>query len=145
MLLFEGNMIIPANLVISYEQYSLELLAREPRWRNSQGISVVQGTYLPHQHHEKHSRHFQSGQDALKWMKDQRIIVPEKVFTADSLFHFYEVPAIADGLVELIHESHQVGSRKAFIRSVSSSYVPLNNSGKMEQQGYATIYTALYR
>ncbi|MDO8656974.1 MAG: hypothetical protein Q7K45_07095 [Nanoarchaeota archaeon] len=139
-------MFIPAGIVLHYKtHHSLEILAREPWLRTPLGISVVQGTYLPHRHQEKHLQHFQSGQDALRWMKDQGLTISEKVFTKDSLFHLYEVPAMADGLVELITESNKIGARKAFIRNVDSSYTPAHNQQHADQQGYATIHAALYR
>lgn len=139
-------MIIPAGTVLHYQKYSpLEILSREPWVKTPLGISVVQGTYLPHHHQEKHLQHFQSGQDAINWMKKWGLIIPEKVFAVDSLFHLYEVPAIADGLVELIIESDKIGAKKAFLRNVESSYTPIHNQQHAEQQGYATIYAALYK
>ena len=103
-------------------------------------LSLVQGMYFPHRHNqEKHLYHFDSGKDAVHWLREQHIEVREKVL------EHHEVYAFADALVSLVEAADKIQVRKAAIRSIAHSTAPFGFQSPSEFISYLTLYAALYK
>ena len=136
-------MIIPAGTVLHYQKYSpLEVLAQELHlkfWSRPPSLSIVQGMYFPHHHQEKHLYHFESGTEAVNWLKEQHIEVREKVTER------HEAYAFADALAALVEAADKIQANKTAIRSIAHAIAPFGHQNPSEFISYITLYAALYK
>ncbi len=115
---------------------------QEPHWKlwvTPAALSIVQGMYFPHHHQEKHLYHFESGRDAVHWLKREQVEVSEKVLEHP------EVYAFADALVSLVEAADKIQARKAAIRSITHTTTPFGPQNHSEYITYITLHAVLYK
>ena len=133
---------IPAGTILKYKEHPpLEILSREPWFKNPVALCVVLGKYFHHQDRAKHYEHFGTTHEANLWLREQHIITKD-----DALSH-PETLTVGDGLASLVIAAEKVDATKAYIRSINIGSTPLIVPGDTtyRQQIVATIYAAFYR
>lgn len=94
--------------------------------------------YFPHHHQQPHLYHFESGRDAIHWLKDQDIELGERAMEHPEVFAF------ADVLVSLVEAANKKAG-KAAIRNIAYATVPFGSQTPPEFISYVILHAALYK